>query len=105
MRILLLVLASAFCQFCGAEELTRIAFGSCSHQDKPQPIWNEVLASDPELFIFLGDNIYGDSDDTNVLSSKYQKLYQQAGIQTLMATTEVIATWDDHDYGRNDAGK
>ncbi len=105
MRILLLVLASAFCQFCGAEELTRIAFGSCSHQDKPQPIWNEVLASDPELFIFLGDNIYGDSDDPNVLSSKYQKLYQQAGIQTLMATTEVIATWDDHDYGRNDAGK
>ncbi len=105
MRILLLVLVSVLCQFCSAEELTRIAFGSCSHQDKPQPIWNEVLASDPDLFIFLGDNIYGDTDDPNVLSNKYQTLYQQAGIKKLLTTTEVIAIWDDHDYWRNDSGK
>ena len=45
-----------------AEEapLTRIAFGSCSHQQKPQPIWDAVLAYRPELFIFIGDNVYGD---------------------------------------------
>jgi alkaline phosphatase D len=99
------MLISLFGHYCVAEEIQRIAFGSCSHQDKPQPIWQEVLASDPDLFIFLGDNIYGDSDDPNVLAAKYQTLYQQPGIQTLLDTTDVIATWDDHDYGRNDAGR
>lgn len=86
------------------QDIQRIAFGSCSHQDKPQPIWSEVLAAEPDLFIFLGDNIYGDSDDPQVLSAKYEKLAAVPGIQTLRETTEVIATWDDHDYGRNDSG-
>ena len=40
--------------------LTRIAFGSCAHQAKPQPIWDAVLEYRPELFIFAGDNVYGD---------------------------------------------
>ena len=45
------------------EPLSRISFGSCAKQDKPQPIWDAVVAGKPELFIFLGDNIYGDSAD------------------------------------------
>src|SRR3989337_529307 len=40
--------------------LTRIAFGSCAKQTKDQPIWDAVLAAKPDLFVFLGDNIYGD---------------------------------------------
>lgn len=84
--------------------LTRIAFGSCLHQDKPQPIWDAVLASAPELFIFIGDNIYGDSDDPAVLAAKYAQLAAKPGFQRLRASTPVLATWDDHDYGRNDAG-
>lgn len=35
--------------------LTRIAFGSCAKQDKEQPIWDQVNAWSPELFVFLGD--------------------------------------------------
>ena len=42
------------------EPLSRISFGSCAKQDKPQPIWDAVVAGRPELFIFLGDNIYGE---------------------------------------------
>lgn len=42
------------------QPLTRIAFGSCADQHHPQPIWDNVLAYDPELFIFAGDNVYGD---------------------------------------------
>ena len=101
MRILLVLAVCCFCQLSMAEGLQRIAFGSCSHQDKPQPIWLEVLASDPDLFIFLGDNIYGDSEDPQVLASKYQRLLAVEGVQTLLDSTEVIATWDDHDYGIN----
>jgi len=40
--------------------LTRIAFGSCADEEKPQPIWKAILAYRPELFLFSGDNVYGD---------------------------------------------
>jgi alkaline phosphatase D len=86
------------------QALTRIAFGSCLHQDKPQPIWDAVLASEPELFIFLGDNIYGDSDDPAVLAARYAQLAAQPGFQRLRERSAILAIWDDHDYGRNDAG-
>jgi len=84
--------------------LTRIAFGSCARQDKPQPIWDRVNAWQPELFIFLGDNIYGDTEDMAVLRAKYQMLAEKPGFRTLRRNAEVIATWDDHDFGVNDGG-
>lgn len=84
--------------------LTRIAFGSCAHQDKEQPIWDKVNAWEPELFIFLGDNIYGDTQDMNVMRAKYTKLSEKPGYRTLRKATQCIATWDDHDYGVNDGG-
>jgi alkaline phosphatase D len=82
----------------------RIAFGSCAKQDKPQPIWDAVVAAKPDAFIFLGDNIYGDSDDVNVLRQKYAMLAAVPGFQKLRGACRLLATWDDHDYGRNDAG-
>lgn len=81
-----------------------IAFGSCANQSKPQLIWHAVVASRPALFIFLGDNIYGDTTDMTVLRARYALLGRNEGYQRLLATTPVIATWDDHDYGANDAG-
>ena len=61
--------------------LTRIAFGSCAHQDKDQPIWANVNRFAPELFIFLGDNIYGDTEDMAVMRAKYTKLAAKPGFQ------------------------
>jgi len=81
-----------------------IAFGSCARQTKPQPIWDAVLASAPDLFVFLGDNVYGDTTDMNELRRAYALLAAQPGFQRLRATTPVVATWDDHDYGLNDVG-
>lgn len=86
------------------EAVTIIAFGSCANQSKPQPIWDAVTTSHPDLFVFLGDNIYGDTDDMNLLRARYAQLGQNPGYQRLLAMTPVIATWDDHDYGANDAG-
>jgi alkaline phosphatase D len=86
--------------------LTRIAFGSCAHQDKPQPIWDAVLGWRPELFIFTGDNVYGDVTSAAMaeLREAYAKVGKVEGIAALRAQVPVLATWDDHDYGRNDAG-
>lgn len=84
--------------------LTRIAFGSCAKSDKPQPIWDAVLASEPDLFIFLGDNVYLDTRDPEVMRRKYAELAAQPGFQKLIATVPILAVWDDHDFGENDAG-
>ena len=88
-----------------SQPLERIAFGSCGHQIGEQFIWNSVVAMDPQLWIWLGDNIYGDTEDMEVLRRKYQQLGDNYNYQLLKAKCPVIATWDDHDYGVNDGGK
>src|SRR5262249_9540800 len=84
--------------------LSRIVFGSCAHQDKPQPIWKPILEARPELFLFLGDNIYADTEDMEVMRKKYDKLANLPGFKKLRETCPVLATWDDHDFGVNDGG-
>ena len=84
---------------------SKILFGSCGHQDKKIPIFNAINKEKGDLFIFLGDNIYGDTNDMDVLADKYQRLGAKPGFKTLKAQTPIIAMWDDHDYGQNDAGK
>lgn len=84
--------------------ITKIAFGSCAVQNRPQPIWDAVNKWHPDIFIFAGDNIYGDTENMDTLRAKYQQLGSKPGYQKLMEQTNVLATWDDHDYGANDAG-
>ena len=42
-------------------ETIKIGLGSCLDQDYPQPIWKSVENEDISYFVFLGDNVYGDS--------------------------------------------
>src|SRR5262249_13354725 len=77
--------------------LSRIAFGSCSKQSKDQPIWDAVLEAKPDLFIFLGDNIYADTRDAAVMAEKYQAFAAKPGFKRLRETTPIVAMWDDHD--------
>lgn len=82
-----------------------IAFGSCGHQNKPLTILEDIAALKPDYFVYLGDNIYGDTRDINVLRNKYRQLADNSSFQKLKANTKILATWDDHDYGEDDAGK
>jgi alkaline phosphatase D len=82
-----------------------IAFGSCNRQDAPQPLWEPILADHPDLWIWMGDNIYGDSPVMDTLRAKYSRQNSIAGYQSLTAQTPIIGIWDDHDYGINDGGK
>lgn len=104
--ILSFVLMTAAPKLRAADEmpLSRIAFGSCAKQDQPQPIWEAIVETGPQLFVFLGDNIYGDSQDMAVLRAKYALLADQPGFRKLKQTCPVVGTWDDHDFGANDAG-
>lgn len=84
--------------------VSRVAFGSCAREDRPQPVWDAVLAARPDLFVFLGDNVYADTRNIAEMRRKYGRLAAMPGYQRLAATTPVLGTWDDHDYGENDAG-
>jgi len=88
------------------DPVSRIVFGSCAGQDRPQPFWEPINALRPQLFLFLGDNIYADTVDPVMLHHLYGKLGSQPGYRRLLQSgTTVMATWDDHDYGYNDAGE
>lgn len=88
-----------------AQTITKIAFGSCGHQNANQDILYKVTDKKPDIFIYLGDNIYGDTKNMELLQKKYDKLGNKAPHQNLRENTKVLAIWDDHDYGKNDAGK
>jgi len=60
----------------GRLPLSRIAFGSCADQVKPQPIWDAILAYRPELFIFAGDNVYGDFPHKAVAKELFLKFWK-----------------------------
>lgn len=94
-----------FAQTVSPQVISKIAFGSCINQNDSQLIWYKVIEQKPELFILLGDNLYGDTKDMNVLQQKYDQFGSKPGFIELKKNTKIIATWDDHDYGKNDAGK
>ena len=94
-----------------ATQAANIAFGSCLRQWNKQPVWDGVLSVDPELFIFAGDNVYTDAGPFIFLpqpyriGEAYKQLAEDKGFARLRASVPILATWDDHDYGRNDAGE
>ena len=80
-----------------------IGLGSCLDQDLPQPIWKEIKAQNPEVFIMLGDNVYGDTHgNIHNLERAYQK--QARALKKAELDFPFMAIWDDHDYGKNDGG-
>jgi alkaline phosphatase D len=86
------------------QPLKRIVFGSCIRQDQPTPIFRTMIEADPDLLLMLGDNIYADTSDMAVMRSKYDRLAANRDFAALRTLGPTLATWDDHDYGINDAG-
>ena len=67
-------------------------------------MWAEILRQKPQVWIWGGDNIYGDSHDLAVLKGKYDQQKSRADYQALRSTAAITGTWDDHDFGINDGG-
>lgn len=87
------------------QRLSRIAFGSCLDQRLAQPIWARVVEASPDLFLMLGDNVYGDVSDATLkeLKAAYALQAVQPDLAAVRARLPFLAAWDDHDYGFNDA--
>lgn len=87
------------------QTLRRIAAGSCIRQNRPQPIWKAVTDFRPDLLLLLGDTVYGDTEDMQVLRDKYAMLAANEGFAAVRRAVPLVAVWDDHDFGANDAGR
>lgn len=85
--------------------LQRLAFGSCCRQDRPAPLLSLIARQEPDLFLWLGDNIYADTVDMDKMRADYRMLADKPEYRQLLERCPVIAVWDDHDYGWNDAGR
>jgi len=83
----------------------RIAFGSCCRIqfDPDQRIWNTVRGLEPDMFFWLGDNIYADSDQPATLADLYGRGRVVERLEPFLRSTPQLATWDDHDFGYNDS--
>jgi alkaline phosphatase D len=88
----------------------RFAVVSCmsdSYADKAVTMW-EALDNEACDFVFLiGDTCYADADNAYGDEGSYSRRYAEArsrlGWFKLAHLTPTFATWDDHDFGRNDA--
>ena len=82
----------------------KIGLGSCLDQDYPQPIWQSIKKEDLNYFIFLGDNVYGDTryGSLRKMKSAYDK--QKKVLPDFLNDISIFSIWDDHDFGINDGG-
>ena len=90
----------------------RIAFGSCNRHDRAQDLWPAVRSLSADAWVWLGDAIYADGKVDNVRRyggrafhrDAYATQNEHPEYAALRAETRILGTWDDHDYGFNNAG-
>ncbi|MEM7350118.1 MAG: alkaline phosphatase D family protein [Acidobacteriota bacterium] len=89
--------------------IERIAFGSCYVPQFEEPhIWRAIETREPDVLLLLGDNVYQTEEknqpELRELREGYLALARDEPFARLRTSTPVLVTWDDHDYGFNDAG-
>ncbi len=84
--------------------ISQFAVGSCANQDEDQPIWSAIQGAHPDLFLFIGDNVYASKPEQKPISDQYKKLDRIEGYRNLRSKVPFLVTWDDHDFGQNDGG-
>lgn len=81
-----------------------VAFGSCNMSQEPNLFWDDILAQQPDVWIWGGDIVYADTDDVERLKAIYAMQDTVSGYAALKKEVPIIGTWDDHDFGVNDGG-
>jgi alkaline phosphatase D len=93
--------------------LTRITFGSCAIQSQDLSVFKTIQSAKPDLYLSLGDAIYGDYDSvtgkrfeatTATLERDWQVLGGNKHWQNLQKSIPILAIWDNHDYGHYELG-
>lgn len=94
--------------------ISRVLLGSCLDEEKGPSAAMMSLASEPaDLFLMVGDNVYGDRDGRAYVNNQptldevqesFADLAAREDFQAVRQNTAMMVAWDDHDYGANDAG-
>ena len=89
--------------------ITRFAFGSCVNENRDMKFWDVIAAQKPQAFLLIGDNVYGDTGsfsdaDIPTLANSYRRLSSRQEFAHFRKSVPMMTTWDDHDFGANDAG-
>lgn len=83
-----------------------VAFGSCNRQDKPQDYWSVIGSHKPDVWLWLGDNIYADRMGIDRFDEEFAKQKNNPHYTEFRAELQhLYGIYDDHDYGLNDGGK
>lgn len=95
--------------------VSKIAFGSCNMHDKPQPVWDGIVAYKPDVWIWAGDVVYADTmvlpfywiaSPEKEIRSRYETQKERPEYKRLLEICDnVLGVWDDHDFGKNNGGK
>ncbi|MFT6000666.1 MAG: hypothetical protein ACI81P_003129 [Neolewinella sp.] len=87
-------------------EVLTIAFGSCNQQKMSQGFWPAIGAYNPDVWLWLGDIVYSDTDDMVRMKADYDQQKNAPEYAAFLESTPLVyGVWDDHDYGLNDGGK
>lgn len=88
----------------------RFAVVSCmndKYKDKAISMWRALEKERPEFVIFAGDSCYADNDTSGPSESELSRRYAETRATLawfrMPRLIPSIATWDDHDFGRNNA--
>lgn len=81
-------------------------------------LWDDVARGEYDAFVWLGDAVYADErvrvgigrservyKGEEAHARAYARVKAHPGYARVRATADVKGTWDDHDYGFNNAGK
>jgi len=82
-----------------------VAFGSCARTGSNGAVFDTIRLLEPDLFINTGDLHYGDvmENSLDAFSNLYDLTLTQPGQDALYRSVPIAYTWDDHDFGPNDA--
>lgn len=98
----------------------RIALGSCFYvadapYDRPGTVYGQsteimrsIAGTRPDLMLWLGDNTYlreGDWTTRTGILHRWSHTRAEPQLQPLLAAAANFGTWDDHEYGPNDADR
>lgn len=87
----------------------RIAIMSCMNDSKSarSQIWPSAEVADLDYMFFIGDNVYGDfwiMNGPSYLWNRYVESRKNIPYYHWKNLKPVLAVWDDHDFGKNNAG-
>lgn len=91
----------------------RFAVCTCMDDERHQPsIWKHLIRQQPNFIIFAGDSVYCDRHeekngivDPAHLWRRFSEARSTLEIYFSKRLVPIFATWDDHDFGKNDTGK